>query len=65
MKINFSEPNTPLAIFTSFLLGFSDACFNTQVQLRLFKYRNYNVKRESINKILICGRKQFFKGIEI
>jgi MFS family permease len=27
----FIESNTPLAIFTSFLLGFSDACFNTQV----------------------------------
>jgi len=27
----FIEPNKYLAIFTSFLLGFSDACFNTQI----------------------------------
>ena len=33
MKIKwwFEESNKYLAIFTSFLLGFSDACFNTQV----------------------------------
>ena len=29
--IGFISPNEILAIFTSFLLGFSDACFMTQV----------------------------------
>jgi len=30
-ETGFIEPNTPLALTTSFLLGFGDACFNTQV----------------------------------
>ena len=30
-QIGYISPNKTLAIFTSFLLGFSDACFNTQV----------------------------------
>jgi len=30
-KEGLISPNTGLALFTSFLLGFSDACFNTQV----------------------------------
>ena len=32
-KEGLISPNTGLALFTSFLLGFSDACFNTQVGL--------------------------------
>ena len=32
-ETGFIEPNTPLALTTSFLLGFGDACFNTQVRV--------------------------------
>ena len=30
-EIGFIEPNKALALTTSFILGFSDSCFNTQV----------------------------------
>ena len=30
-EVGFIEPNTPMALTTSFLLGLSDACYNTQV----------------------------------
>ena len=37
------EPNTALALTTSFSLGFSDACFNTQVE-KICRIHNPRVK---------------------
>ena len=51
-KEGLISPNTGLALFTSFLLGFSDACFNTQVGLFEILVVDYDRFLVQVNAIL-------------